>query len=186
MVLTVTLVACNSSIPTDISSNNNTSVSDNENSRPNVVQFDKNAEDGETVKEDNNGGSSNTESNKDVSSTDTTSGASSSDKNSEETKTYEQYEELNKINPVQGKSEWVFRSADKDYIAPYDKSDLSECCITIDESDHAIITWNYYYDLANHPEYQNSDDKKSSITKNYYFEIICHLFCSISCCIYVR
>lgn len=90
--------------------------------------------------------------------------------------TYEDYENLNKNSPVQGEREWKFHSTDPDYAAPYDPSELAECCITIDENDHAIITWNYYYDLANHPEYLNSDDKKIRCENKDYCWFLCYKY----------
>ena len=90
--------------------------------------------------------------------------------------TYEDYENLNKNSPVQGEREWKFHSTDPDYAAPYDPSELAECCITIDENDHAIITWNYYYDLANHPEYANSNDKKINYNGQNYCWFLCYKY----------
>lgn len=90
--------------------------------------------------------------------------------------TCEDYENLNKNSPVQGEREWKFHSTDPDYAAPYDPSELAECCITIDENDHAIITWNYYYDLANHPEYLNSDDKKIRYENKDYCWFLCYKY----------
>lgn len=101
---------------------------------------------------------------------------SSEDKSIEDTKTFEQYEEFNKKYPVQGEKEWIFRSTDKDYIAPYDSSELSECCIYIDESDHVTITWNYYYNLKNHPEFSNSDSKKIKYDNKDYCWFLCYKY----------
>lgn len=172
IILILTLSACKSSKSADFSSSNSSfcnsaSLIEDESSIGNISNNNEEGNQADNAQQENKSSQANTS----IASHTTQNPASKSvpsyEKRNDDTKTFEQYEELNRTNPVEGEREWIFRSTDKDYIAPYDLSDLSECCIAIDENDHAIITWNYYYDLASHPEFLNSDEKIQYEGKDY-------------------
>lgn len=90
--------------------------------------------------------------------------------------TYEDYENLNKNSPVQGEKEWKFHSTDPDYAAPYDPSELAECCITIDETDHVTIFWNYYYKAENHPEFSVGGNESVKFDGTDYYWFLCYKY----------
>lgn len=90
--------------------------------------------------------------------------------------TYEDYENLNKNSPVQGEREWKFHSTDPDYAAPYDPSELAECCITIDETDHVTIFWNYYYKAENHPEFSVGGNQSVKFDGTDYYWFLCYKY----------
>lgn len=90
--------------------------------------------------------------------------------------TYEDYENLNKNSPVQGEREWKFHSTDPDYAAPYDPSELAECCITIDETDHVTIFWNYYYKAENHPEFSVGGNESVKFDGTDYYWFLCYKY----------
>ena len=90
--------------------------------------------------------------------------------------TYEDYENLNKNSPVQGEREWKFHSTDPDYAAPYDPSELAECCITIDETDHVTIFWNYYYKAENHPEFSVGGNESIKFDGKDYYWFLCYKY----------
>lgn len=90
--------------------------------------------------------------------------------------TYEDYENLNKNSPVQGEREWKFHSTDPDYAAPYDPSELAECCITIDETDHVTIFWNYYYKAENHPEFSVGGNESVKFDGTDYYWFLCYRY----------
>ena len=179
IILVATLSACKSSISDDFLSNN-ISLTESESSNQKYNQFDSvSSENTQSDDDMGKGNKLNETNNSTVSQTAhnaVSSFVSSEDKSNEDTKTFEQYEEFNKKYPVQGEKEWIFRSTDKDYIAPYDSSELSECCIYIDESDHVTITWNYYYNLKNHPEFSNSDSKKIKYDNKDYCWFLCYKY----------
>lgn len=90
--------------------------------------------------------------------------------------TYEDYENLNKNSPVQCESEWKFHSTDPDYAAPYDPSELAECCITIDETDHVTMVWNYYYKAENHPEFSVGGNESVKFDGTDYYWFLCYRY----------
>lgn len=90
--------------------------------------------------------------------------------------TYEDYENLNRNFPVQGEREWKFHSTDADYAAPYDPSELAECCITIDETDHVTIFWNYYYKAENHPEFSVGGNESVNFDGIDYYWFLCYRY----------
>ena len=90
--------------------------------------------------------------------------------------TYEDYENLNKNSPVQGEREWKFHSIDPDYAAPNDPSELAECCITIDETDHITMVWNYYYKAENHPEFSVGGNESVKFDGTDYYWFLCYKY----------
>lgn len=90
--------------------------------------------------------------------------------------TYEDYENLNKNSPVQGEKEWKFHSNDPDYAAPNDPSELAECCITIDETDHITMVWNYYYKAENHPEFSVEGNESIKFDGKDYYWFLCYKY----------
>src|SRR5699024_6349658 len=80
-----------------------------------------------------------------------------------------QYEALNSSDPVRGEKEWSFYSTEPEYGAINDPSDLSECYITIDESDHVTMFWNYYYKAENHTEFAQDDNKSVKFNGEDYY-----------------
>lgn len=90
--------------------------------------------------------------------------------------TYEDYEKLNENSPVRGNSEWKFHSTDTDYAAPNDPSELSECCITIDETDHVTMVWNYYYKAKNHPEFSVDGNESVKFDGTDYYWFLCYKY----------
>lgn len=90
--------------------------------------------------------------------------------------TYEDYENLNRNFPVQGEREWKFHSTDADYAAPLDPSELAECCITIDETDHVTIFWNYYYKAENHPEFSVGGNESVKFDGIDYYWFLCYRY----------
>lgn len=102
------------------------------------------------------------------------------DKNSSTTsgtvESNEDYENLNKNSPVQGEREWKFRSTDPDYAAPNDPSELAECCITIDETDHVTMVWNYYYKAKNHPEFSVGGNESVKFDGTDYYWFLCYKY----------
>lgn len=90
--------------------------------------------------------------------------------------TFEDYEKLNENSPVRGNSEWKFHSTDTDYAAPNDPSELSECCITIDETDHVTMVWNYYYKAKNHPEFSVDGNQSVKFDGTDYYWFLCYKY----------
>lgn len=186
LLLTLSLTACNSV------KNNNSSLqssTSNYNSSETEIIENENAESSDETNTVNTDSTQRSQvQNSQVSSTEsenssTTSIAVESEENnispsSSDTSslTYEDYENLNKNSPVQGEREWKFHSTDPDYAAPYDPSELAECCITIDETDHVTIFWNYYYKAENHPEFSVGGNQSVKFDGTDYYWFLCYKY----------
>lgn len=90
--------------------------------------------------------------------------------------TYEFYENMNRSDPVQGERVWKFHSTDPNYAAPHDPSQLAECCITIDETDHVTMFWNYYYKAADHPEFSVGGNESVKFDGVDYYWFLCYRY----------
>lgn len=177
----MTLSACKSSKSADFSSSNSSfcnsaSLIEDESSIGNISNNNEEGNQADNAQQENKSSQANTS----IASHTTQNPASKSvpsyEKRNDDTKTFEQYEELNRTNPVEGEREWIFRSTDKDYIAPYDLSDLSECCIAIDENDHVTIFWNYYYKASEHPEFSVGGNQSVNFDGVDYYWYLCHRY----------
>lgn len=186
VLLTLSLTACNSVIDNNsslqssdfISSSSDTNIIESENAESSDETNTSNTDSAQTSQVQNSQVVSTESENSSTTSVAIESEENNISPSSSNTSslTYEDYENLNKNSPVQGEKEWKFHSADPDYAAPYDPSELAECCITIDETDHVTIFWNYYYKAENHPEFSVGGNESVKFDGTDYYWFLCYKY----------
>lgn len=186
VLLALSLTACNSvkdnnsSLQSsDLSYNSsNTEIIENQNAAGSEETNTSNTDSAQTSQEQNSQVASTESESSSITSVTTESEENNTSLSSSDSSslTYEDYENLNKNSPVQGEREWKFYSTDPDYAAPYDPSELAECCITIDETDHVTIFWNYYYKAENHPEFSVGGNESVKFDGTDYYWFLCYKY----------